>query len=94
MPLSQFLHDSLGKFLTFKLLLAILCPVSLTLQLPKLDLNLFSSDHLHGLVQGLTALRWGRHGLPLGHCLFLYSSSFSSSSVLCTERRDTFFNWL
>lgn len=44
-----FLDNGLGKFLTFKSLLVIACAVLLTLQL---DLNLFLSYHLPGLVLG------------------------------------------
>lgn len=44
-----FLDNGLGKFLTFKSLLAITCAVLLT---PQLDLNLLPSYHLPGLVLG------------------------------------------
>ena len=84
-----FLENSLGKFLTFKSLLAIACPVLLT---PQLDLNLFPSYHLPGLVLGPWQL-WG------GDMVCLWASSLPLlfkvkffQRVLHAERRGFLFS--
>ena len=83
-----FLDNSLGKFLTFKSLLSIACPVLL---MPQLDLNLFPSYHLPGLVLGPWQLWGGETWSASGHHLFLYSSRSNSSSMCYMQRGGVFY---
>lgn len=64
--------NGLGKFLTFKSLLAITCAVLLT---PQLDLNLFPSYRLPGLALGPWQL-WGR-----GDMVHLWASPLPSFTL-------------